>query len=227
MRSKDYIPRREEDFHLWQYVFITNLNEMGAENFIPAPEYEELMRLYYDYNQKYEIANNPNTRTKPSVQDRQQSRKIYESYIRDIVRTYLANNHKLTDAQRELLNITVRKKTRTRIGAPDTYPVLTVKQVDAGRILVQFRKQELDNIKESVRRNIPYGYIGAFIKYGVFDQPAKDHSELNLSVIATRPKKIISFNTCDRKKTACFSIAWETRKGETGPWSPVVSENIP
>jgi hypothetical protein len=185
------------------------------------------MRLYSDYNQKYDISENPKTRTSSTILDRKQSRKIYESYIRDIVRTYLAFNPDLTDAQREYIGITVRKKTRTSIDVPDTYPVLAVKQVDPGRLLVQFRKQELGNINESKRRNIPYGYVGAVIKYGAFDVPATDHSELGLSVTSTRTKKIISFTTADRKKTASFSIAWKNEKGQTGPWSPVVSENIP
>ncbi|MDR0686044.1 MAG: hypothetical protein LBF79_01090 [Dysgonamonadaceae bacterium] len=227
MRVKNYIPGSEKGFKLWADNFIDNLSSLGAEDLMPAATYQELVRLHDDYNKKYRISEDKETRTSSTVLARQEARKICEKEIRFVVRTYLIYNPNVTNAQRELMGLPIHKTDRTPIGVPAESPSMKLKVMSAGQLAVEFKAQKAGDIEGKKSNAKPYGMDGAQIVYDVLPEPPIDHAKFTRQHLATRTPYRVYFPAVERGKTAYFAIAWVNEKGEVGPFSQILSEIIP
>ncbi|MDR1561674.1 MAG: hypothetical protein LBS54_01130, partial [Dysgonamonadaceae bacterium] len=111
--AKNYIPASQSLFFDWQEVFMVNLSDIGAERLMPPPVYHNLTALWGDYKQKYVIADNPTTRTRGTIADRNDARKVYEKELRRVIKVYIINNPDVTDKQLADMGLPIYKTTRT------------------------------------------------------------------------------------------------------------------
>jgi hypothetical protein len=221
MSTKSYIPVKEEYFKDWSFNFKTVLSDYGAEDYMPPAVYHELMRLGDDYDKKFAITENPKTRTSVTIKERQESRKVYEKFIRDTVQTYLIRNPQLTDAQRIAIGIPVHKTTHTPVPKPISWPVVQVDINTIRNIILRF----IDSI--SGKRAKPFGVSGAVIRYAVLANPPVDISELNETLLDTQSPCELTFDESQRGLRLYYCLAWQNTRGEKGPWTEIESTIIP
>ncbi|MDR1984437.1 MAG: hypothetical protein LBQ28_06420, partial [Prevotellaceae bacterium] len=103
MNNNDFIPDKDREFLSWAINFLKYLHASLTRFNFPNDVYQQLTAQRDDYSDKLEIADEPATRTKPSVQAKNDSRKTLEKSLRQAVKEYLANNHLVTDEDRDNL----------------------------------------------------------------------------------------------------------------------------
>ncbi|MDR1372675.1 MAG: hypothetical protein LBJ17_06070 [Dysgonamonadaceae bacterium] len=221
MSSKNYIPRKEEYFKDWSINLKTVLTGYGAEDYMPPATYHEFMRLGSDYETKIAITENNLTRTTKTIKDRQEARKKYEKFIRDMIQTYLVKNPNLTDGQKIAAGIPVYKTTRTPSPVDNVSPGFKIKLPSPGVVEISF----FDAKNKKTAK--PEGQHGARIRWAILDHPTEDWNELIHSETETHSPYRLKFEGTDRGKTIYFALCWVNTREENGDFSGISSAIIP
>jgi hypothetical protein len=82
-------------------------------------------------------------------------------------------------------------------------------------------------VKGSDSRAKPAGFEGAVIVWDVLDTPPELPTDLAHHTMASRMPHILEFPETDRGKTVYIAVQWQSERGNTGPWSEILSAVIP
>jgi hypothetical protein len=227
MARRNYIPESQPGFNMWSGNFMKNLGEIYSESIIPLPVYNNLVVMWEDYEKKYSVSENLETRTTIAIFLRNVARKSFEKEIRRIVKAYIINNPEVSENQLKLLDLPIHKKTRSKREAPYTRVTMIIRALDSLRLIIQFHNQELLSLEDSRKRRRPYGCIGAIIASAVLTSPPDSVNELTNQVLATRTPHILSFKSGQSGMKAYIAICWINEKGQIGPWSDIQVVTIP
>lgn len=132
-------------------------------------------------------------------------------------------NPNVTDAQKELLGITVRKTTRTPAPIPSTTPSMQRIDTSTRGILRLF----IVDASTPESRAKPPGVQGCEIREQIGGTEPVDPNTMPLLVIETRPRYRADFAPTEVGKTVYFALRWINTRGEHGPWSEVYSAVVP
>jgi hypothetical protein len=221
MANQDYLPGADRDLLTWVTNFLKYLATMFLRINFPEDVYHQLSAHRNDFAAKLEIADDPSTRTKPTVQAKNTSRKTLVAAIRQAVKEYLTNNHLVTDADRDGLGLPVHKTTRTPAPVAVTYPGFDVDSSTIRRLTVHFYDQG------NRAKAKPAGQHGVEIRWTISDTPVVNVDDLIHSSFDTRTPFTLEFTGDQRGKTVYFCLCWENTRGEKGPWSEIESAIIP
>ncbi|MDR1552305.1 MAG: hypothetical protein LBS69_02425 [Prevotellaceae bacterium] len=222
MSTTDYIPHQDGKFLQWVNNFINYLGTTARKFDFPEDLYTDLTAQHADFVQKLTAAEEPATRTKLTVKAKNDARAAFKTAIRKAVKEYLANNHLVTDEDREGLGIPVHKTTRTPAPVATTYPDFDVDSSVIRRLTIHFYDQGSKKSKAK-----PAGQHGAEIKWAILDAPPATLGDLNQSSFDTHTPFTLQFDENQRGLTVYFCLCWENTRGEKGPWSEIVSAIIP
>ncbi|MDR1273273.1 MAG: hypothetical protein LBK12_01870 [Odoribacteraceae bacterium] len=222
MSGKPYIPKNDMKFLQWLNVFLTYLYaNLGRLN-VPAGVLTILERMRDDFALKLAAAEDPSTRTKLTVQAKNDARRATEAATRNAVNEYLTYNHEVTNEDRDGLGIPTRKTTRTPAPVADESPDADVDTSVIGHVGIAFYEKGKKHKKAK-----PEGQHGVEIGWMVSDTPPARWDELRHSSIDTRSPFTLAFENDERGKTVYFALRWENTRGEKGPWSEIQSAIIP
>lgn len=132
-----------------------------------------------------------------------------------------ANNH-ISDVARKEAGVPVHKTTRTPVTAPTTEPV--------GFVMASDRLEHLLTYADSTtptRRARPTGVTGVEIYLYIGDQAPQTPSSYKFLRISSRTPDRVSFEAQYAGQIANYLIRWVNAKGQTGPWSQIISATIP
>jgi hypothetical protein len=222
MDNKDFIPSKDRDFLQWTNNFLNQLPAMIGRLGFPNHEYEALSSLRNDFSAKFTLAEEPATRTKVSVQNKNDSRAMLEKALRQDVKEYLNFNRALTDGDRDTLGLPVYKTGRTPAPVATKHPDYDVDSSEIRRLTIHFFEQGSKHTKAK-----PAGQHGAEIRWAILDTPPHSLDDLAHSSFDTHTPLTLSFDEYQRGKTVYFCLCWENTRGEKGPWSEIVSAIIP
>jgi hypothetical protein len=220
--NTNYIPRKDSIFLTWVINFLKNLITLSIRIHIPEDTITKLTSLVEDFTDAYNIAHNPATRTKVSIQRRVDARKVLEKYTREIVNEYISKNHLLTNGDRETLGLPIPKTTRTPSPIAVKYPAIEININVLRQITIYFFP--LGGRRRSAK---PEGQTAVEIRWRISDTPIVDINELTQSSIDMRSPFTMKFEGHDRGKIVYFALRWLNTRGEPGPWTNVISTVIP
>ena len=216
----DYIPPADADFAAWITTFRNGLNtEPATFGFLPA-DVTTLQNLATDFDD----ARNSNDSAQAQAQAARAEKDAKRSLVEDFIRGRVARIQTLpavTDAQRNLLGITVRSSTRTAVVAPDTKPVGTLDTSQRLQHTINF----VDELTPNTRAK-PDGVQGCEVWVKVDGPPPVDPSELKYLATDTRTPYLAQYDGSQGGKLAHYMLRWRSTRGETGPWSQTVSGTI-
>jgi hypothetical protein len=217
--SSDYIPASDTDFDAWQANFLTYANANKVALGLSTPTIIELQTRQDVWRGTFESHVAAQAAAESARQDKDDGRKEYQAYIRNVVRGLQASTT-VTDPQRQGLGITVRDTTHTPVGPPTTRPVATVETRERLRQTIHFADEATPQSKAK-----PAGVIGAeiWLKVGT---PPTDTAELHFLALDTRTPYTADFLAADGGKTAYYMLRWVNTKGEKGPWSATYSATV-
>jgi hypothetical protein len=219
--SNDYIPPREAEFVIWVTNLINTLKPMLTRLGFPETVYGELLTLQGTFNEKLAIANTPSTRTKATIEDKNEALAALKKGVRDAVGEYLTRNHMLTNADRDNLGLPIHKTTHTPSPKATTSPE---SYVDSGTIR-QLTIHFFDQGSESKAK--PEGQHGAEIRWAILDKPPAGIDDLIHSSFDTHTPFTLTFTEEQRGQTVYFCLCWENTRGEKGPNSEIHHAIIP
>ncbi len=220
MKTNDFVPRSDTDFNLWQSNLLTetetNATAWGItpESILPVKQYQT------KWTATFTVASNKQNRTSADVKAKDDARYDYEPSLRSFVAEHLANNSKVSDADRTRLGLTVRSDSRTSSPVPDSSPV--------GRIDFSVRQQHTIHFSDEATptsRAKPAGVHGCEIWMKVGEAPASV-AELTYLTTDTATPYVVNFSEADAGKTAYYRLRWVNTRNERGPWSALISATI-
>ncbi len=216
----DFIPSSDADFDAWLKNFVDNVAENAAALGATPAQVTSLQAVKTDWDTKYPASITAQATAASAVQAKSDSRGAAEDFVRPFV-SMLQANTAVTDAQRQALGITVRLKTRTAAGAPNSKPVASIDTSQRLRHTISF----VDELTPTSRAK-PDGAQGCEIWMKVGDPAPSGPNDVHYLALDTRTPYVTDFEAGDAGKTAYYMLRWISTRGETGPWSQTVSGTI-
>ena len=133
----------------------------------------------------------------------------------------IQNNPAVTDEVRELMGLPIPDTTRTRAAVPTTKPVATIQTLEHLQHVVNWRDEATPKSKAK-----PKGVRGAQIHVWVGPNPPADVGQFPWVALDSATPYLMVHDAANAGKTAYYALRWENTRGETGPWSDVVSATI-
>ncbi|MDR2651826.1 MAG: hypothetical protein LBC68_05875 [Prevotellaceae bacterium] len=222
MATKDFIPRPDNKFAAWLKTLTAYLLRKAAEWNIPQAVVTDLATLAADFETALEASENPATRTKVTVQQKNEARNAAESTVRKLLKAYVNYNPAVTDADRDSMGLPIYKTTRTPAPVATTYPDFDVDSSVIRRLTIHFYDHGNKNSKAK-----PLGQHGAEIRWAILNTPPASLNDLSQSSFDTHTPFTLQFDENQRGLTIYFCLCWENTRGEKGPWSEIVSAIVP
>jgi hypothetical protein len=221
MATRDFIPKNDRTFLEWLITFLKNLFPSLARFSFPQEVHQLLAAKRDLFIEKLTAAENPKTRTKGVVEEKNVVRKDVEQTVRQAVKQYLTYNPAVTEKDHDDLGLPIHKSGRTPSPVALKYPDFDIDSSTIRRLLIHFYDQG------SKTKAKPAGQHGAEIRWVISDVPVVDVAELIHSSFDTRTPFTLEFQGHERGKTVYFCLCWENTRGEKGPWSEIQSAIIP
>lgn len=175
-----------------------------------------LNELFSEWNTKYPISQNENTRTKITIKDKEDAKDNLMVFLRkvyaDIPNSILTNQDRIT------LNLLSRDTSRTPAAIPDSKPVVLVDTRNHLEHTISF-----SNIDGSKKK--PEGVRACQIWYKIGTAPI-DPSELIFMTSDTASPFTHHFEGKDIGKNVYYWLRWENTRGDVGPWSDAIMATI-
>jgi hypothetical protein len=221
MHRNDFIPRTDEQFHIWLKTLLACVQTGQSAWNIPQAPLDELQTLSAGFENALAVAENPSTRTKVTVQAKNDARKAVESKLRPFLKAYVTYNPAVANADRDAMGLPIHKTTRTNVPVPKTTVEAEISLPSPGVVEISYHDAE------SGHRAKPDGVHGAEVAWAILAAPPVDWKELTRSSFDTQSPLRLTFEGDDRGKTLYFALRWENTRGEKGPWSEIQNTIIP
>lgn len=218
---KDFLPRNDADFDIWQSVFVKYVTENAEKWNISSRAITALTENQTSWAADFEVTRNKGDRSAADVQRKNESRSRFEKAIRAFNLEFVAHNSLVNDADRVKMNLTVPSGTRNPTPVPATRPM---GNIDASISLVH-RILFFDS--ESAHSNAkPEGVHGCEMYLKIDgEQPLNSEGMIYLGTCTSSPLTVT--HTADKAgKKAWYLLRWVNSRGEAGPWSVAISAMI-
>jgi len=217
MSDTDFIPSSDTEFNVWQGNLITLIDPNVTIWGITAADVTALKAKQTAWTAAFDKASNKQNRSTADVRAKDDAREVYQKGLRNFVAQWLAYNSKVTDSDRERMDITVKSITRTPVAVPATSPI--------GKIDFSIRQQHTLHFADSSSNGKakPEGVHGCEIWMKTGGEAPKVDSDFMYQGIDTKSPYIISFSVADIGKVVYYRMRWINKRGQSGPWSSTVS----
>jgi len=217
--SQDWFPQADADISPWLTNFINVALSQLVPTHLTAAELAPVQGALDAWNDSYSNLMTAQAQAQAARTAKDGKRDDILEVLRPFVKIIQAKPA-VTDEMRAALGITVRSTSRTAAGAPTTRPVVTVDTSQSLRHTITF----VDELTPTSRAK-PDGVSGCEIWVKVGDAPSGP-SDLTYLALDTRSPYVAEYDDDDAGKIAHYRLRWLSTRGETGPWSQVVSGTI-
>jgi hypothetical protein len=218
--SKSFIPAAEAVFHVWQSNLLSKLVENATKWNIPDSAITALLAQQTHWNAIYAEAENPATRTKGAVKEKQDTRKEYETELRSQLKAYVTYNPLIDNRQREDMGLPVHKTTHSPAPVAPNAPWMRPNTGLLRHVTFDYGGSETSKAK-------PDGQHGLEMAWSVAAEKPAHVRDLAHSTFDTRSPLTLEFEEEERGQTLWYASRWENTRGEKGPWSEIQSIIIP
>lgn len=168
------------------------------------------------WNTVFPASQNKNLRTTTIVANKNAKRDQLITLLRSIYDDFPKSG--LTTDDKNTFGLKQKSTSKTLNPRPTTYPIGTVDVKNRLSHTISFTDEDGSLGK-------PKGVRGCQIWYKI-GEPVTHFSELNYLVTDTASPYLHQFDVPDVGKMVHYWLRWENTRGETGPWSPVVSATV-
>ena len=219
--AKDYIPRSDGGFDIFQSNFISGVNPNLAAWGIPTADFSRLVSYQTIWRVTWLKAKNKDTRSRADVQAKKDARKEYQPRLRKFVKQWIAFNGKVTDADREGLGLKVKDTEPTPMPVPDRAPDVTI---DTIRHLVH--KLRLTDPENPHTQAKPKGVSHIQVLRCFSEDVPTSVKQYRLVGDATRFIYRVNFVEADEGKMVWYIVRYVNTRGLPGPWSNEISATV-
>jgi hypothetical protein len=220
--NQKLIPGPDAIFDGWQSTLMSNVASRAPRLNIPSDTVADVQTLQTRWRTAYAAAEDPATRTKGAVKEKQEARTAYEAGLRALIRSYLTYNPLLSDKDREDMGLPVHKTTHTHAPIAADPPDIELDTSVPGRVSFHYYGKG-----SASRRAKPEGQHGMELIWSLGDPAPARWEDLAHSSFDTHTPLTLSFENDQRGQTLYFALRWENTRGEKGPWSNIQSTKVP
>jgi hypothetical protein len=220
--SKGYIPRSDRAFLAFVTQLLKALAKLLATLKVPPEVVAPVSALYNDFEAKFAVSEDENTRTKVTVAAKNEARRALEAAVRQLVAEYLAKNHLMTNEYRTELGLPIPDKHPTRSHVAKEAPEIDVDTSVSEQVTYFIYQKGAKN-----RQGKPADQTGSELVWAILEAPPQDREELTHSEYTTTHTLLVRHRLKDRGKKVYASARWENSRGQKGPWSKIMSVVIP
>ncbi|QEG23772.1 hypothetical protein [Mariniblastus fucicola] len=220
MTTNSYVPAADGKFDLFANNFVSTIKADPTTFDMTTESITELESLLTEWDDAYFGSQAKRDEALAAVTEKEQNRVELEKRIRHAAKLIQANTNISNEARRKA-GLPVHSETRKPVPAPSTFPIAFVEQKAA----LQHDLRWVDSATPT-RRARPavasgcevYVYIGASLP--------TDFDAFKFIGISSKSPRRLDFDQADCGQTAFYRLRWINNKGQTGPWSEVVSATI-
>jgi hypothetical protein len=221
MSNKDYIPRGDEDFDIFQNNVFTTASAKTSQWQIQSSAIAELSVQRTRWVTAIAAYHITATRTPAVTQEKNDARKNYESPLRNFIQGQLVHNNKVTDADRRSMGLPVYDRTPTTPSAPTSRTDTYVDFSQMAQHIIHVRNEET---KSTVK---PEHVVGFELWRKIGGETTPSFDEMQLVEQVPRSPHTLTYTYADRGKNVWYLTRWVNTRGEKGPWSEYVSAIVP
>ncbi|MDR2466748.1 MAG: hypothetical protein LBD35_05080 [Prevotellaceae bacterium] len=190
-----------------------NLSAYGID---PA-KFEAITSLYETYSEKAAVAANPDTATTGARRARDAARDALEHGWRKFLNEYVRYNSAVPIEDFEVFRIKPRDYTPTRVGVPDTVPVLSIKEVGTRRYEIEIFDGKIGGKKKPKHAAGSYIYV-AITEPGTAPAHQDEYRKTDYSSTC---RHVLEFPLEQLAKQANIYARYSNSHGKEGPESVV------
>jgi hypothetical protein len=168
----------------------------------------------------FQAAEDPQTRTKATVKEKQEARENYESALREFIKAWLAYNPEMSDADRENFGLPVHDTKPTPAPPIESRPELEVGFKEIQKHVLTAR----DTGSKGAGK--PAHAAGFEIWRKVGDPAPADDTDFQLVVQAPHSPYALTYTKAESGLRAYYRVRWVNTRGVPGPWSETMSAVI-
>ncbi|MDR1222916.1 MAG: hypothetical protein LBL07_08585, partial [Tannerella sp.] len=206
--SKDYLPKNDRTFLTWVTTFLNYLMTSLTRFGFPETEATKVSAQKESFEIKLNAAENPATRTKLTIELKNEARKELEATVRVDVKGYITYNPAVNDGDRTAMGLPIHKTTHTPAAIATTYPDYDIDSSIIRRLKIHFFDQGKKKSKAK-----PAGQRGAVIRWVISDVPIVNVADLTHSAFDSHTPFTLEFEGDERGKTVYFCLCWENTRG--------------
>jgi hypothetical protein len=226
--SASYIPPKNADLVNWVTNFDTLITANPATYGLVAGDATAIHNAVQPFLDAYALGGgtyhdpvSPTTRTPVTVAAMQNAKTAMLAVIRPYAQQ-IAINPGVTSDDKIALGLNPRQNTPVPISAPTSYPGLQIIGAQPLNITLKYQ----DSAMGTGKAKAP-GAIQLQIFAKTSETAITDPTALPLIQIATKAPFNIAWGSGDGGKQAYIAARYITRRGLTGPWSPIISMTVP
>lgn len=221
--STDYIPKGDDEFNTYVTTqFIPVITASGTGWGLDVAQVAALGDANTVWGYAWTGFQNAENTFRSATETKNSTRGSLEALIRQAAALVQADPT-VTDAQKESLGITVRKKTRTPVGVPSSTPSLARVDTSTRGILRLF----IVDASTPESRAKPPGVQGCEIREQIGGTVPTDPNAMQFLAIETRMPYRADFAPTEVGKTVFLAFRWLNTRGDAGPWSEIYTESVP
>jgi hypothetical protein len=217
----DYIPSGDGEFDTFVENFASYINGHLADFGLVAGDMAAINAALVIWNAAFAAHEPAQAAATAATQAKETARNALVALIRALVKIIQAKGTVVTAASKQAINITVADTIKTPVPVPTTAPVGRVEISNVREHTIHFADSTTPTSKAK-----PAGVRGCQIWVKIGTTPPASASEMVYRVTDTSSPFTNKFEPADAGKTAYYWLRWENSKGETGPWSAMVSSTI-
>lgn len=218
--AADYLPDKDAELIAWLTNFVTYANANLAPLGLVAGDMTPITTNQTAFSTAFNANITAQNAAEAARAAKDTTRTTLETVVRTLVRK-IQGTPAVTNAQRQALGISERGTERTPVGVPDSSPILSVDTSERLMHTIGFADSKTPTTKAK-----PHGVVGCQIWIYIGATPSKIPSEYHFLITDRKTPYRYDFEGEDGGKTAHYMGRWENTKGETGPWSEIVSATI-
>lgn len=217
-----YIPAVLENYESFVRNLYDKLTATPTAYGVTAEQIIPFATAYEAFATAFALSEDPVTRTKPTITERNTARRLLNQQIRPLVATIQASPV-MTDTKRDQLELPIRDVNPTPVPKPATAPLLTVTNV-LGRVITINLREQLPDGNPSERRGKPEGVKGAAIYYGIGDAaPTTSSGWAFAGNVGTTTTRVTIPVTVPAGSKVWLTAQWLNPRLEAGPGCPAVA----
>jgi hypothetical protein len=219
--AEDFIPPNDAEFHIFQKQFVNTIAENPSKCGATAEDVTGLKGAQTAWDTAYPAHIKAQEDARTATQVKETVRGKLETFVRSAARK-VNGTVGVDNATRVSVGLPPRDETRGRVNPPTTRPIGRLEPARPHTLVLHFVDEQTPT-----RLAKPEGAQGCQVWSYVGESAPADATSYAFLALDTRTPYADEHTRSEAGKNAYYLLRWQNSKGETGPWSDVVTAKIP
>jgi hypothetical protein len=209
-------------------TLVNNLHDKVNTNMvlwnIPAAIVAAILALLTPWNMAWAISSVKASATSTDRKKTNLARAALSKYLRPFVQTFIMRNDNMSDADITSCGFQPYDRTKTKIGRPDTIPVMEYRSGNIHVIDAYFRQGAKQPGVQN--RGKPLNVRFCKLVYFIGDNPPVNPAQFTIVLFGSKSPFHIMFDAADAGKKVTFAACWVSESNLDGDWTDLQTMNI-